>query len=200
MASVPNDDPPSSRELDNFENLLKSEHFDGSSYDRRKWISCSGVLRRYQGMVEIWIRTFRLERHDLLKTLLEIQANLKVLFRRLDRLCAGQRCYLARSPFGITSTVQMLYDQEFLVIYDELFDILEPYLLYAKAYKKKYDNDELLDVSPMPIKPEELSIQFTQKLELIKQVLGYLADKVDELVASRPDLAGPGVGEAAAPP
>jgi hypothetical protein len=197
--NVPKDDPPTSEELDNFDTLLTSERFDESSYDRRKWISCAGWLQRYEDEVAMWIRTFRLERPDLLKTLLEIQTSLKGLFKSLDRLCAGRRCYLARSSFGMTSTIQALYDKEFLAVYDELFDILEMYLPYAKAYKKKTDNDELLDISPMRVEPKELRGQFIQKLELIQHVLGNLAASVDELVARKPDLAGPGAKEAAAP-
>jgi hypothetical protein len=188
--------PPTAGEIETFNKLLLSGNFDEGDYHVRTLQVCAGWLIIRQHDLRSWILDFRRNRSKLLETLLKIQKDLTGLCSMMDRLSGEDQSFFADSPFGIPNRIFALYS-EYLAINDSVGSLLEPYLSYAKSYKVHYEKGEIPDTSNLSVKPEELSTQFLEKLGLIQQVLGKMANGVASLAARRADLADPGAGPAA---
>lgn len=168
-----------------FEELLISESFLPAMHETYPPEFCARWLRKQEEKIRTIIRNFRLGRDELLKTLTEIGVALKDIFLVLDRLCDGPSSYLASLPAVKQRESMAKYYREFTATYDEIWDVLGEYKLYAKAYQESSSKNQPLAIKP-PIRNEvAMQKDLVGKLETLQTAARNMAETIATLPAPK---------------
>lgn len=172
---------PSVADVNEFGQWLCAEDFEtipesiNSTFPEvcRKWL---GAHERQVGLLiyKFWKRRGVKEFEG---TLREILDELTDLYTGLDRLF-GPLSYPALSPLQISREQRNLFEQNFPETHRNLDNMLREYVLYARAYKKCHEANELLDISPMKRDPVKLDEEIEKEFGVIVNLLRNLADTV----------------------
>jgi hypothetical protein len=158
-----------------FDELLISGNFSEENCREYPLTTCISWLRLREHEVSMWERDFRLHQSELHNTLVDIRKRLTDLYKKMDRLCEGERCYLVLMLRTVPAAVQGYYN-EFLAAHDTIGDALRAYIAYARHYELKYAKGELPARQPQGHRPEDMRKSLFDSFALLKTALRNLVE------------------------
>lgn len=168
-----------------FEDLLIHGQFLPAMYEKYPPAFCATWLRKQEEKIRNIIRTFRLGRDKLLETLPEIGDSLKAVFLVLDRLCDGPCSYLVSLPAVKQREAMAKYYKEFAAAYDEIWNVLGEYNLYAKAYEESSSKNQQLAIKPPNRNETAIQKDLVGKLEILQTATENITRSIASLPAPR---------------
>jgi hypothetical protein len=168
-----------------FENLLINEGFSPELYETYPPEFCATWIGGKENKIRNILLIFRSGRDHLIETLEEIGDALKKVFLILDRLCDGPCSYLALLPAVKQREGMAKYYEEFITAYDEIWDVLREYKLYAKAYEESSSKNQQLIIKPPNRDETAIRTDLVGKFETLLTAARNMAESIAALPAPR---------------